>query len=225
MSMTIEEWNERAPGYNKHIRRLFPHYELLHELVNLSLGPLDAGSRVLVVGAGTGQEAASIARSHPGVHVCAQDIASEMLAQGRSQYAELDISWHPVPVAELNESRFDAATLILVLHFLPDDGTEEGKLQLLRDIAARLKPGAMFVFADLMPEPETYETLFELWKANVLASTETDDRILGALDFVSNDLHTITPARNTKLLELAGFEEPIIVYQEFWLRLMLTRKV
>lgn len=41
---------------------------------------------------------------------------------------------------------YDAATLLLVMHFIPDDGS---KLLLLQNIAKRLRSGATFVLADL----------------------------------------------------------------------------
>jgi tRNA (cmo5U34)-methyltransferase len=58
---------------------------------------------------------------------------------------------------------FDMTTCILVLQFLPDDGS---KLKLLQSIAARLKPGAPFILVSLYGDKESteFQRIFEAWK-------------------------------------------------------------
>ena len=58
---------------------------------------------------------------------------------------------------------FDAATLINVLHFVPDDG---GKGALLADIAGRIRRGGVFVFFDLHggDTPEEHDRYLSAWR-------------------------------------------------------------
>ena len=78
-----------------------------------------------------------------------------MLAHAERKVAEHGLNGrvrlYPSMVAELPKFEpFDVATLLLVLHFLEDDGS---KLGLLRDIAEHLKPGAPLVLGDLFGPP------------------------------------------------------------------------
>jgi tRNA (cmo5U34)-methyltransferase len=222
--MEINEWDERAGSYDKHIRRLFPDYEVLHRLANLTISQLPDDSSVLIVGAGTGEEAARLAQLRPSYHITAIDPSAGMIEEGKRKHPDLGITWRAEPIQALDSTRFDGATLLLVLHFLPDDRSEEGKLEMLRQIARRLKPKAPLVYADLMPDPESYETHLELWRKHAY-SFGADERLEKAFDYLSNEIPATSPARNQELLEAAGFEEPVTLFQEFWLRLMVTRRL
>jgi SAM-dependent methyltransferase len=48
--------------------------------------------------------------------------------------------------ADAARKTFDAATAFLIMNFVPDDGR---RLETLREIHARLKPGARFLMIDL----------------------------------------------------------------------------
>ncbi len=52
---------------------------------------------------------------------------------------------HRGTISELDETNFDAATALLEMHFLPDDGE---KLDFLKAIHNRLKRGAKLILAD-----------------------------------------------------------------------------
>ena len=101
----------------------------------------------------------------------------------------------------------DAATCLLVLHFLPDDGS---KLALLRAIAARLKPGAPLILADMYEDPNSPRRarMLDIW-----ARWQQD----GGIDpievdkgrrHVQRDIHFVSESRLTDLLAEAGFGPP-----------------
>jgi tRNA (cmo5U34)-methyltransferase len=221
--VNLEDWAKRAESYDGHIRHLFPHYDVLHDTALAAMARLTPSARVLVVGAGTGEEASRIAVAHPTAQVVAQDLSEPMLERGRQKYPHLPIEWTSEPVHALPEEPFDFATLLLVLHFLPDSNQPEGKLAMLKAIGRRLRRGGGLVYADLMLDPECGQTQFELWRDQVLRAEPTE-RMEGAMVYVSTDLNATAPARNEALLIEAGFEEPVPLYQEFWLRLWLTRR-
>jgi SAM-dependent methyltransferase len=56
------------------------------------------------------------------------------------------VDWRHGYIFDTPPGPFDAATCLLTLHFVPDDGAKE---QTLREIRRRLKPGAPFVLVDL----------------------------------------------------------------------------
>jgi len=141
----------RAAEYDQQSRIALAGYDACHELAACMLASVlqQPNAKVLVVGAGTGQEMLSIGRLEKGWRFTAVDPAAPMvdLARGRLKDAGLDGRTELVLglVGDLpRETGFDAATLIGVFHHLPGD---EAKREILDDIALRLKPGAPLIIA------------------------------------------------------------------------------
>lgn len=124
-------------------------YDLTLTLTGCLLRALAAPRlELLVVGAGGGAEIARFLPPNPGWRLTGVDPSRDMLALAEAAVTELGLGdrVHLVrgTVDDLPTSaRFDAATCLYVLHFLPDDA----KLDLLRGVAARLRPGAPLLIA------------------------------------------------------------------------------
>ncbi len=146
---------EEAVNYDDRIERLVPGYELLHQLtVAQCQVQLKADAKVLVVGAGTGKEVVALAHANPAMQFVAQDISEDMLAVARQRFEQAGLTSRvQIHCGDLNalEGQYDAALCLLVLHFVPDDGS---KAQLLQAIRRHLNGGAWLWIADLM-QPET----------------------------------------------------------------------
>ena len=124
-----------------------------------------------------------------------------------------------VPATE----RFDAATLILVQHFLPDDGA---KLAMVRAIADRLDPGGLLFLAAMYGDLASSQSqrLFQAWKRRQIArglSIEDADAMFEGLPQV---IHFVTEARIEELLREAGFVDIDKVFQAFVVGGWLARK-
>lgn len=118
-----------------------------------------------------------------------------------------------------NNSTFNAAVSLFLLHFLADDGS---KLTLLSQISHRLKKGSPFVLVTLSgdrTEPE-FERQLAAWKIHLLKSaispTEKVD-LEGELESVRN-LPLITQGRISQLLSQAGFEQQSLFYATYFCR-------
>jgi tRNA (cmo5U34)-methyltransferase len=124
-------------------------YDLLFTLAHSLLRALHRPDLdLLVVGAGGGAEIERFVPANPGWRVTGVDPSHQMLALAQERLARLDAGTRVTLVRGTvddlpPEPRFDAATCLFVLHFLPD----AGKLALLRNIAARLRPGAPLLVA------------------------------------------------------------------------------
>ena len=98
---------------------------------------------ILVVGAGGGAEIERFLPDNPGWRVTGVDPSQDMLDLAAAKAERLGVR-HRVRLIRgtVDEAPgdhcFDAATCLLVLHFLPDDA----KVALLRGMARRLHPGA-----------------------------------------------------------------------------------
>ncbi|MGE5545458.1 MAG: class I SAM-dependent methyltransferase [Solirubrobacterales bacterium] len=205
---------ERAQAYDNRMRAAIPGYEALHQLACGMVAEETGGQgRVLVVGAGTGAECVALAEACPGVSVVGADPAEDMLEMARHKIEAhglaARIHLHPTYVADLPRmAPFDAATLLLVMHFLPDDGAKQA---LLSDIAARLNPGAPLILADLFGpawEDPWQAELRAFWGHLQRAAGIPAEDVAKGFTRVDKSIHPVTEARLAELCAAAGFEAP-----------------
>ncbi|WP_339446968.1 SAM-dependent methyltransferase [Pseudomonas sp. EA_5y_Pfl2_R50] len=151
---SVEKFDtSRASEYARQSRIALAGYDACHDLaacmLSASLGEL-RGAHVLVVGAGgTAQEILAMAALEPDWQFTALDPSEPMLAAATQQLQANDLlrrtQVHLGHVDDLPaDERFDAATLIGVLHHLDGD---DAKQHILRTLHARLKPGAPLIVA------------------------------------------------------------------------------
>lgn len=115
-------------GYDDHIRKLIPGYELIHLQVHALLkiyAPQQA--KILVVGCGTGYELRYLAEQFPDWVFTAIDPAPNMIEKAQQYIEDLGLSYQikfvqgdTSVLSSLNES-FDVALAILVSHFVPNN--------------------------------------------------------------------------------------------------------
>lgn len=135
--------------YAQTVQRVNVGYDLLFTLTGCLLQGLGQSRLdLLVVGAGGGAEIARFLPSNPGWRLTGVDPSRDMLALAQDVVERLGLRDRVTLVQGTvddlpADARFDAATCLFVLHFLPDDA----KLTLLRGIAARLRSGAPLLAA------------------------------------------------------------------------------
>ncbi len=159
----------RAGEYQAQSRIALAGYDACHELAACMLaavvGP-GTVAHILVVGAGGGaQEIVTAGKLEPAWRFTAvdpsrpmMDIATAQLeAHGLARRTETLLGYmDDLPTAR----RFDAATLIGVLHHLPGDAA---KRHILHAIAARLLPGAPLILAGNRYAYADHPTLLTAW--------------------------------------------------------------
>jgi tRNA (cmo5U34)-methyltransferase len=169
---------------------------------------------VLCVGAGTGEEIARLAAAGPRWHLTGVDPSADMLEQARArlqQAGALDrvelVAGHAehLPAAP----PYDAATLILVLHFLQDDAA---RAALIGAIGQRLKPGAPLLLASLYRQGDAAAVL-NAWKTlqeiGGLPREAVEERMAPRLA----EARPVTDEALEGLLENAGFGPPTRYFQ------------
>ena len=205
-------------SYEALARQVIPGYSTFFPMFAALIEPdLPPGGRVLVVGAGTGIELVTLKRVRPDLRVHGVDPSGQMLDIARRRVAEAGLDegvtcqlGYAADVA--TEPLFDAATLINVLHFVPDDG---GKAALLHDIAQRLKPGGVFVFFDLHGDPgsEEHERYMPAWRRywTIRGMTAAEKHRFG--DRIEEGIHFAPASRVVELARAAGLVEARRFYQ------------
>ena len=176
---------------------------------------LDADAKILVVGAGWGDEIVSLGLPNPRWKFVGVDLSEEMLDLARVRFAAENfpnkVELHKTDVQDLKDENFDAATCVLTLHFVPDDGA---KLALLKAIQKRLKRDAPFFSADGVREADETEYLENIaaWKRHAVNNGMPVEMIDKFVENTMN-LPIVTEQRELELLQEAGFSKPRKVYQ------------
>lgn len=207
-------------GYDEHIRKLIPGYEVIHQQVDAILqSVLPPNAHILIVGCGTGYELEYLLKRHPNWKFTAVDPSLTMLQKAQKQVELLDKSSHVTFVhGEMSalplENCFDAALSILVAHFIADDI----KPVFFKGIYDRLKEKAILLTYDLMTcvNPQHLQALRYL----CLAQGLTEEQCQKMLERMAQDFFSLTTEGYIKLLEKTGFEgvhpyTRILMYQGF----------
>ena len=155
-------------AYDESIRKFIPGYE---EGLTRAAGEVaDAGpALVLDLGAGTGALTEAILKHECVDRVDAIDVDPEMLAQARVRLKRFE------PRVRFSERSFDgplpgcdAVAASLALHHVP---TMKGKLAIYERMFRALRPGGVFVNADVTvsSHPGARERTYRLWAAHLVA--------------------------------------------------------
>lgn len=219
----IEFDRDRARQYDLDIRKAIPGYQALHSMAqSLLQTSLSTSARLLVVGSGTGMELMSYCQQNPQWLLTGVDPASEMMAIAREELTNKGflerVNLHFGYLDTLPETEpMDAATLMLVMHFIPDDGS---KLELLKDIVRRLKPGAKFILADLFGDRSLpyFAQFMESWKELYFSQLDETTKIKAEANFqnsINNSVYFVPESRIIELLQTAGFSNITKFYNAF----------
>jgi tRNA (cmo5U34)-methyltransferase len=190
---------------------------------------LSPSARILVVGAGGGQEIISLGQPNPGWAFVGVDLSEQMLELARERIAAAGLANDVVlchgDVSAVRDEWFDAATSLLTAHFIADDGSKAAFFTAIRN---RLKAGAPFVLVDLCGtrgEPAFEETVRD-WRrhaeVNGMPAEHLDKLVVNAMA-----LPFVSEARELELLAAAGFTATRRIYQGLcfigWLTLAAQR--
>jgi tRNA (cmo5U34)-methyltransferase len=170
---------------------------------------------VLVLGAGGGLELEAFASRCPQWTFVGVDPAEEMLKAAKERLlqaaASERVDWHHGYIFDAPLGPFDAATCLLTLHFVPDDGAKE---RTLAEVRRRLKPGAPFVLVDLCIDLASPESAIALnrYRDFALESGADPERVNATCGRLTNVLKMVSSARDEELLITSGFAKIELFY-------------
>lgn len=214
--------NERATGYNQFVETWIPNYGYFLDRLPKLLSETNQKD-LLVVGCGTGNEIERFIQAPENWKITGVDPSPEMISQATEKLQNSEnITLIEGVVTDLGiEQKFGAATLLLVLHFLDDNGN---KLNILKEIAKRLVPGAPLVMLDITGDENQIKQNLKVLK--LLLPDSLDEKEIGnRLQRIENELHHISEERLAELCAEAGFEPPLRFFQSSIYMGWLTRTV
>lgn len=218
-----------AESYHEVAAHFVPGYQSLFEIAGCHLRlNLPAVANILIAGAGGGMELKTLSRFSQKWCFAAVDPSSRMLnvakfwaersgALNRVQFIEGLASDLP------DKQAFDAATCILVMHFLRDE-TEKEKL--LEDIAARLKTGGVLILADLAVPKGTdeFEAFQQLYRMHAEQQGESEERIKELLSVLDASVYPLSGMRESELIAKVGFNAPTMFFSSLWFKAWFAKK-
>lgn len=214
--------NQRASAYNDFVEIWIPNYRYFMDLLPGLLRETEE-KNLLVAGCGTGTEVERFVHAKESWSITGVDPSPEMIAQAIHKFKnENQVRLVEGVVGDLPiEEPFGAATLLLVLHFMEDDGT---KLSLLKDIAQRLRSKAPLVLLDITGSKQQIRENLQVLKKLLPDGLDEED-VNNRLHRIENKLHPVSEDRLSELLEAAGFEAPLRFFQNSIYMGWLCRKL
>jgi tRNA (cmo5U34)-methyltransferase len=197
--------------YENGIKIALPTYEQLFPLANSFLRTkVNDHIQLLVVGAGGGAEIISFNQENPNWQITGVDPSEQMIKLANDKVNKAGITdkiylFHGLTSQLPLERIYEGATCILVLHFLPDDGS---KLELLKSIADRLKPGSPLVLVSLYGDKDSveFQLSVEAWKKHFQSKGGTPEEISEFLESFLK-IPIVPEERINELLNEAGFQQ------------------
>lgn len=221
---TIVFDEERAAAYERRFAKLAPMRDGLHLLLRLVLAELPEQAHILCVGAGTGAELFYLANAFPRWRFTAVDPASPMLAICRQRAQAAGVArrchFHEGSLDSLpGTQRFDAATSILVSQFILQ---QDRRREFFADIAARLRPGACLVSADLALTADR-DRLRDNWRQALTYSGMSDEEIDAYWQSWQQGVAVLPAAEVAAIIAAAGFETPVLFFQSLLMHAWYAR--
>ena len=199
--------------YAENSRRLVPGLDDFRRICSLILAErVPEEGRILVVGAGGGLELKAFAEFAPRWRFDGVDPSAEML-----QLAETTLGPHIARVQlhqgfidAAPDGPFDGASCLLTLHFT----TKKERLETLKAIHRRLKPGAPFVAMHFSFGQENGER--DLWLSRYAAFAATSgvdpEKARQAAAAINERLTLLSPEQDEQLIQEAGLSQPQLIY-------------
>lgn len=206
-----------------------PGYASLYEIAGcyLSLN-LSQNADILIVGAGAGMEIKTFAKFSPSWQMTGVDPSSRMLDIANFWVKRTNLENRVKLIEGLisdvsDNNLFDAVTCILVMHFLKD---EAQKMKLLRDIYAKLKPGGIFILADLtMPSnPKEFQLFKLLYRKHAEFYGESNSKIEQLLAALDTFVFPIPSKQEAELIVKAGFTTPVMFFSSLYFQAWFAHK-
>jgi len=207
--------------YDALVRRVIPGYgDVFLTILSLLEERLGYSAALLIVGPGTGMEIQTFAPARPGWRFTVVDPVAKMIEATVTSAQRLGVDARVTPfVGQVRDlppqEPFDAATIVNVLHFVPDDGS---KADLLRSVTCRLKPNSPVVLFDLHADTDSaeYRALRAAWRRYQAHHGLAGRELAEFNERLDTGMHFVSAGRMREIWEQAGLTLEVI----FWTALL-----
>jgi len=202
--------------------------DALHLCMQFILSDLPPNAHVLCVGVGTGAELLYLAAAFPQWRFTVVEPSAQMLAVCRTRAEAQSISsrcdFREEYVEALPDiAQFDAATAILVSHYLGDQAARQ---DFFHAISTKLRPGGVFISADLAADTNSQEfaELFRAWKSMLRFSDMSSAEVERYSSKFSKGGPAIPVPEIETIFTSSGFQEPVLFCQTLLIHAWYSRR-
>lgn len=205
--------NERALNYDNFVQTWILNYQFVIDTIPKIIEIENPNAtEILVVGSGTGNEVLSLSKTQKkSWKITGVDPSPDMvkIAQEKlKNHTQATIIQGEVNQLPENK-KYDVATLLLVLHFMKDDGTKEA---LLKDIYDKLEIGAPFIILDIFGNKQEFSKNIQLLET-ILPEELNGVSIKEKIASMPERIYNISEARLAEILQTVGFSKPTRFFQ------------
>lgn len=191
-----------------------PGYSDMHRMTTqLLTETAGTDGTVLVLGAGGGHELEAFSAARPDWQLIAVDPAAAMLKEAKRKLGDgaANMDWIEGFIHDAPSMQADAATCLLTLHVIPDDET---KIETLKQVRARMKPGGHFALVDNCIEIGSPEAnrWFDRYIQYAADSGIPRDQAAQFRSKMEEMRTTRAPMQEEQLLQAAGFSDLELYY-------------
>jgi len=206
-----------AANYDERFAKLAPLRDLLNLFTKVILSGQPEEARILCAGAGTGADLIYLAEHFPRWRFTAVEPSAPMLDVCRRKVTELGLEdrceFHHGFLDSLPPSEpFDAATSILVSHFILDP---DARAAYFRMIASHLRPDGCLVHADLAFDTASpaYPELLSVWMKALKGADVPAEELEKIRQAYGRDVALWPPEEVRAMIAANGFKAPVPFYQ------------
>jgi tRNA (cmo5U34)-methyltransferase len=216
-------------AYDNFVRQsIFGYEQIFYMIMSLLKNRLPTEANLLVGGCGTGMELVTFGTKMLGWRMTGFDPSEQMVNIAKAKAEKYGLGERVRLVrgfaADLPEGEtYDAATLILVLHFIPD---KAGKLVLLKTIANHIKPGGSLIYLSHhgdTTDPDFREML-NGWRDFIIHNGVSAENVDNVLQTALTSGQFSPENMVLALLEQAGFSDIKRFYNAFLTSGWIARK-
>lgn len=204
--------NERALYYDNFVQTWILNYQFVIDTIPKIVEIENPNAtEILVVGSGTGNELLSLSKQNKPWKITGVDPSPDMVKIAQEKLKKhTQVTIIQGEVNQLPENKkYDVATLLLVLHFMKDDGTKE---VLLKDIYDKLETGAPFIILDIFGNKQEFSKNIKLLET-ILPEEVDGVAIKERIASMPERIYNISEDRLIKILQTVGFSKPIRFFQ------------
>jgi len=205
--------------YQNNIRNKIVGYDLLFEMMVEILLTRKAPERILVVGAGGGQELVTLGKAYPEANYVAVDYSEPMLELAKNQLTQLEVplfvEWNHMELQELKQhAPFDVATCHLMLHFLKSN---QEKRQLIEQIYHRLSQHGICFFSSINgnPDSEEFSASMKYWQQSMRLKGLSTQEVENFAQSFGQTTFAMMREQFIALLKEAGFKMVLPYYKSY----------
>ncbi len=216
MESVKQHFEQEAKEYDGIITKLIPYYsQMVEALVDALPFEKGDGIRVIDFGCGTGTVARAIKDAYPAANITCLDIAQNMLDMAKYKLADVPGAVYiNADFADFGfDKEYDAVVSSLALHHIE---TNEDKLKFYKKIYSGLKPGGVFVNADvvLASTQRLQQRYMERWKSFMYKSVGGEAESVWIRKYYAED-RPASLAQHIDMLKAAGFSSVDVVWKYY----------